>query len=41
VTLARPEEHGVWFWHAPANGSIFFVTGVVASTGGADSPARF
>jgi diguanylate cyclase (GGDEF)-like protein len=41
VTLARPEERGVWFWHAPAIGSIFFVTGVVASTGGADSPARF
>ena len=41
VTLARPEEHGAWFWHAPAIGTIFFVTGVMASTGGADSPARF
>jgi diguanylate cyclase (GGDEF)-like protein len=41
VTLARPEEHGTWFWHAPAIGSIVFVTGVMASTGGAASPARF
>ncbi len=41
VTLARPEEHGTWFWHAPAVGSIVFVTGVMAATGGADSPARF
>jgi diguanylate cyclase (GGDEF)-like protein len=41
VTLARPEEHGAWFWHAPAIGSIVFVTGVMAATGGADSPARF
>ena len=41
VALARPEEHGAWFWHAPAIGSIVFVTGVMASTGGADSPARF
>ncbi|HMJ95601.1 MAG TPA: GGDEF domain-containing protein [Thermoleophilaceae bacterium] len=41
MTLARPEEHGIWFWHAPALGSILFVTGVMAATGGADSPARF
>jgi diguanylate cyclase (GGDEF)-like protein len=41
VTLARPERHGPWFWHAPAIGSRFIVGGVVASTGGADSPARF
>jgi diguanylate cyclase (GGDEF)-like protein len=41
VTLARPEKHGAWFWHAPAIGSIFIIGGVVASTGGADSPARF
>jgi diguanylate cyclase (GGDEF)-like protein len=40
-TLAKPEEHGAWFWHAPAIGSLFIVAGVVASTGGADSPARF
>jgi diguanylate cyclase (GGDEF)-like protein len=41
VTLAQPERHGAWFWHAPAIGSLFIVGGVVASTGGADSPARF
>jgi diguanylate cyclase (GGDEF)-like protein len=41
VTLARPEVHRAWFWHAPAISSIFFVAGVMASTGGADSPARF
>ena len=41
VTLARPERHGPWFWHAPAIGSLFIVAGVAASTGGADSPARF
>lgn len=41
VALARPEKHGAWFWHAPAIGSIVFVTGVMLVTGGADSPARF
>ncbi len=41
VTLAQPERHGPWFWHAPAIGSLFIVAGVAASTGGADSPARF
>jgi diguanylate cyclase (GGDEF)-like protein len=41
ITLARPDRHGPWFWHAPAIGSLFLVAGVVASTGGADSPARF
>jgi diguanylate cyclase (GGDEF)-like protein len=41
VTLAQPERHGPWFWHAPAVGSMFIVGGLVASTGGADSPARF
>jgi diguanylate cyclase (GGDEF)-like protein len=41
VTLAQPERHGAWFWHTPAVGSLFIITGVVASTGGADSPARF
>jgi diguanylate cyclase (GGDEF)-like protein len=41
VTLARPEEHGAWFWHMPAIGSLFIVSGDMASTGGADSPARF
>ena len=41
VTLAQPERHGPWFWHVPAVGSLFIVSGVAASTGGADSPARF
>ena len=41
VTFARPERHGPWFWHTPAVGSLLFVAGVVASTGGAGSPARF
>jgi diguanylate cyclase (GGDEF)-like protein len=41
VTLAQPERHGSWFWHVPATGSLFIVAGVAASTGGADSPARF
>jgi diguanylate cyclase (GGDEF)-like protein len=41
LTLARPDRHGPWFWHAPAIGSFFIVAGVVASTGGANSPARF
>jgi diguanylate cyclase (GGDEF)-like protein len=41
VTVARPREHGPWFWHTPAVGSLLFIAGVMAATGGADSPARF
>jgi diguanylate cyclase (GGDEF)-like protein len=41
LTLAQPERHGPWFWHAPAAGSLFIIAGIAASTGGADSPARF
>ena len=41
MTPARPEKHGAWFWHVPAIGSILFVAGEMAATGGADSPARF
>jgi diguanylate cyclase (GGDEF)-like protein len=41
VTRANPESHGSWFWHVPTIGSLFVITGVVAATGGADSPARF
>jgi diguanylate cyclase (GGDEF)-like protein len=41
VVFARPDDHGSWFWHMPATGAMFVVAGVVASTGGADSPARF
>jgi diguanylate cyclase (GGDEF)-like protein len=40
VTVARPERHGGWFWHAPAIGSLAIIAGVTAATGGADSPAR-
>ena len=40
VTVARPERHGAWFWHAPAIGSLFIIAGVTAATGGADSPGR-
>jgi diguanylate cyclase (GGDEF)-like protein len=41
LTLARPEEHGAWFWHAPAALSIPLIAGLVASTGGSQSPARY
>ena len=41
LTLARPEEHGAWFWHMPAALSIPLIAGLVASTGGSQSPARF
>ena len=40
VTLARPERHGAWFWHAPAAASLLIIAGVTAATGGADSPCR-
>jgi diguanylate cyclase (GGDEF)-like protein len=41
LAFARPEEHGAWFWHAPAILAIPLISGLIASTGGADSPARF
>ena len=41
LALARPDEHGAWFWHAPAILAIPLISGWIASTGGADSPARF
>ncbi|MEA2453855.1 MAG: hypothetical protein QOI45_117 [Thermoleophilaceae bacterium] len=41
LTLARPEEHGAWFWHVPATLSILLIAGLIAATGGAESPARF
>ena len=41
LTLARPEEHGAWFWHVPAALSIPLIAGLVASTGGSQSPARY
>ena len=34
-------EHGAWFWHTPAILSIPLISGLIASTGGAESPARF
>jgi diguanylate cyclase (GGDEF)-like protein len=41
LLLARPEEHGAWFWHAPAVLALPLISGWIASTGGAASPARF
>ena len=41
LVLARPEEHGAWFWHAPAILALPLISGWIASTGGVDSPARF
>ena len=41
LTLARPEEHGAWFWHVPATLSTALIAGLMAATGGAESPARF
>jgi diguanylate cyclase (GGDEF)-like protein len=41
LLLARPEQHGAWFWHVPATLSIFMIAGEMAATGGPDSPARY
>jgi diguanylate cyclase (GGDEF)-like protein len=41
LTLARPEEHGAWFWHVPAVLAIPLIAGLVASTGGSQSPAKY
>jgi len=41
LVLARPDEHGAWFWHAPAILALPLISGWIASTGGVDSPARF
>jgi diguanylate cyclase (GGDEF)-like protein len=41
LTLARPEEHGAWFWHVPATLSTGLIGGLMAATGGGESPARF
>jgi diguanylate cyclase (GGDEF)-like protein len=40
LVFARPDEHGAWFWHTPAILSIPLIAGMIASTGGAESPAR-
>jgi diguanylate cyclase (GGDEF)-like protein len=41
LIFSKPEQHGPWFWHVPATLAVPMVAGLVASTGGADSPARF
>lgn len=41
LAFARPDEHGAWFWHTPAILSIPLISGLIASTGGPVSPARF
>ncbi|MEA2330941.1 MAG: diguanylate cyclase [Thermoleophilaceae bacterium] len=41
LVLARPEEHGGWFWHVPAAASTGLIAGLMAATGGSASPARF
>jgi diguanylate cyclase (GGDEF)-like protein len=41
LTLARPEQHGLWFWHVPASLAIPLIAALMAATGGAGSPARF
>jgi diguanylate cyclase (GGDEF)-like protein len=41
LAFARPDEHGPWFWHVPAILAIPLISGLIASTGGIDSPARF
>ena len=41
IAVAEPDARGPWFWHTPAIGSLAVVASVVASTGGAASPARF
>jgi diguanylate cyclase (GGDEF)-like protein len=40
LKFARPEEHGPWFWHVPATLAIPLIAALMASTGGAHSPAR-
>jgi diguanylate cyclase (GGDEF)-like protein len=41
LVFARPDEHGAWFWHIPAVLSIPLISGLIAATGGPESPARF
>jgi diguanylate cyclase (GGDEF)-like protein len=41
LTIARPTQHGLWFWHVPAVGALGVAAGIMAGTGGGDSPARF
>jgi diguanylate cyclase (GGDEF)-like protein len=41
LTAARPTKHGRWFWHLPAVSALGFAAGIMAITGGGESPARF
>jgi diguanylate cyclase (GGDEF)-like protein len=41
LTVARPAQHGPWFWHLPAVSALAVTAGIMAATGGGDSPARF
>jgi diguanylate cyclase (GGDEF)-like protein len=41
LTVARPAQHGPWFWHMPAVSALAVTAGIMAATGGDDSPARF
>ena len=41
LTVARPTQHGFWFWHVPAVGALGMAAGIMAVTGGGESPARF
>jgi diguanylate cyclase (GGDEF)-like protein len=41
LTVARPAQHGPWFWHLPAVSALVVTGGIMAATGGDDSPARF
>jgi diguanylate cyclase (GGDEF)-like protein len=41
LTLARSRARGVWFWHVPAVCALGVTAGVMAATGGAESPGRF
>jgi diguanylate cyclase (GGDEF)-like protein len=41
LTAARPTQHGFWFWHVPALAALGFAAGIMAITGGGESPARF
>jgi diguanylate cyclase (GGDEF)-like protein len=41
LTVARPAQHGPWFWHLPAVAALVATGGIMAATGGDDSPARF
>jgi diguanylate cyclase (GGDEF)-like protein len=41
LKIARPAQHGQWFWHLPAIGALGMAAVLMAATGGGESPARF